>query len=211
LFRWRRSAASRLAARCSCPRPRRCGRRSAAARRAPPRRVRRRRPAPGPACPCTSSEPGPPRKALRHEPGLATLAPGPAPPLHRPLAHPQSGGDLAVRLPAREADDGLQPDPLPRCPLSLGQPTTLRVSHSPGATGASRPLSGERPDITQSSSVTCPALPCPALCAERARISRVRWRRLVAARSTQVPPVQGFSGELGFQLKSGADCNRHGS
>lgn len=44
-------------------------------------------------------------------------------------------------------------DPLPRGPLSVGQATTLRISHPTSTTEAACTLSGEQPDITRSSSV----------------------------------------------------------
>ncbi len=67
------------------------------------------------------------RRAPRQDPDISSFAPGTAPPLHRPLAHPQRGRDLPVLLPAPDAFHGLQPDPLPRSPPGVGQPAALRV------------------------------------------------------------------------------------
>lgn len=92
-------------------------------------------------------------RSLRQDPGLAAFSSGPAPPLHRPLAHPQRSRDLPVLLPAPEAFHGLQPDPLPRAPPSVGQPTALRVSHAPQLPEATDHRQKNSADITRSSSV----------------------------------------------------------
>lgn len=92
-------------------------------------------------------------RSLRQDPGLAAFAPGPAPPLHRPLTHPQRCRDVPVLLPAREAFHGLQPDPLPRVPPSVGQPAALRVSHTPQLPEATDHRQKNSADITRSSSV----------------------------------------------------------
>ena len=90
------------------------------------------------------AESGPSRRAFREQPGLASLTPGPAPPLHGPLTDPQCSRDLLVLLSGSKAFHGLEPQPLPRGPLSIGQPATLRVPHRQTATGTDGQLSGER-------------------------------------------------------------------
>lgn len=90
------------------------------------------------------AEPRSPRRSLRQDSGLAALAPLTKQPLHRSLADPQHSSDLPVLVPALEASNGLQPDPLPRGPPCIGQPTVLRISHAQTATGAVVPLSGKR-------------------------------------------------------------------
>ncbi|MEU8516183.1 hypothetical protein AB0C76_32085, partial [Kitasatospora sp. NPDC048722] len=52
-----------------------------------------------------------------------------------------------------EADDCLQPDPLARGPLGVGQAAALRVSHKSGLPKPSGACQANGPDITRSSSV----------------------------------------------------------
>lgn len=91
------------------------------------------------------AEPGPPRRSLRQHSYGSALAPGTAPSLHRPLAHPQLGGDPAGRLARLEPGRGLKPDPFPSSPTRVSQPTTLRIPHAQGPTQHRTGLSGECP------------------------------------------------------------------
>lgn len=98
------------------------------------------------------AEPRSPRRTLRQGSGLAALTPLAAPPLHRSIADPQRGSDLPALLLALEAFHGLQPDPLPRGPPCIGQPTALRVSHAQRLPKPWCHCQAIGSDITQSSS-----------------------------------------------------------
>lgn len=86
------------------------------------------------------AEPRTPGGALRPDSRLAVLASRADPSLHRqladslhrPPADSQRGSYLPFRLPAVPGFNALQPDRLPRGPLSIGQPAFARVSHVPG-------------------------------------------------------------------------------
>jgi len=99
------------------------------------------------------TEPGAARRPLRQDPGFAPFTPGPAPPLHRPLTHPQLGCDLPVLRPGLEAFHGPQPYPLPRGPPDVGQPTALRIPHASRLPEPRNRHQANGTDITQSSSV----------------------------------------------------------
>src|SRR5882757_9856248 len=84
-------------------------------------------------------EPGPLLRAQllpRHRaPGPQRLSPavppGPVPPPHRPLGHPQVAGDLTDRVAAGEPPGGLQPQPLTALLLGGRVPAPLRIPHNP--------------------------------------------------------------------------------
>ena len=95
----------------------------------------------------------PARRSLRRQPGQALFAPLAPPAFHRPLRDTQRGRDLPVLLASLEASHGLEPEPLSPGPLGVGQAAALRISHPTRTTETTRTLSGEQPDITQSSSV----------------------------------------------------------
>ena len=73
----------------------------------------------------------PRHRPLRPQRLVTAVPPGPVPPPHRPLGHPQVPGDLADRVAAGEPARGLQPQPLPPLLLSGRIPATLRIPHAP--------------------------------------------------------------------------------
>lgn len=93
------------------------------------------------------------RRSLRQDSSFSALAPGPAPPLDRPHTDPQGIGNLRVPLPAIKTLHSLEPQPLPRGPLGVGQPAALRVPHTPGLLVPAPNCQANGPDITHSSSV----------------------------------------------------------
>src|SRR5579859_8003532 len=61
----------------------------------------------------------------------AAIPPGPVPPPHRPLRHPQVVRDLADRLSPGEPPGCLQPQPPTPLLLSGRIPASLRIPHTP--------------------------------------------------------------------------------
>ena len=101
------------------------------------------------------------RRSLRRHPGQALLAPLATPAFHRPFRETQRGSDLPVLLASLEASNGLEPETLPPGPLGVGQAAALRISHPARTTDATGTVSGEQPDITQSSSLADGQLVAP--------------------------------------------------
>src|SRR5207244_4415375 len=91
--------------------------------------------------PLLRAQPLPRHRPLRPQRLSPAVPPGPVPPPHRPLGHPQVLRDLTDLVAAGEPPGGLQPQPL--TPLLLGGriPAPLRIPHvsvirprSPGVT-----------------------------------------------------------------------------
>ena len=87
------------------------------------------------------TQPAPGRLPFRRQPGRAAGVPGPPPPLHRPLGHPQLSGNVRHRSPLLELLHDRQPDQFPPPAALGGQPAALRIPHIPCLPPETAPVS----------------------------------------------------------------------